>query len=265
MRRGRWRGRRLVVLVACIAAAFVATATVLSVSIAATGTFSAAKGKTKSRSGSLTKSQVVALIKQYGKSGSPGATGAAGPKGETGAKGEAGAKGELGTKGETGGKGENGANGAVAGYSAGQPPTGPAEGTQFTSGTLASPTMILSKSLPAGSFLASAKVQVSIVATGTGGEGDVNCELLDLPASGAPAVDVAGFFSATDATIPAVGSGAATTLPLEVALDTSSASTLAIECWVTLGSGGQNGASPGAFFAEAADAQIQAVQTTANG
>ncbi len=274
-----WRGRRLIILAVCIASAFAATATVLSVSLAATSTSTTSKGTTKAKPKStppLTKSQVIALVKQYAKAGPTGAkgatgavgaagtAGAAGAKGENGLKGETGAKGENGTKGEEGAKGEPGADGAVAGLSASQPPTAPAEGLSFTAGTIGSPTTVLSKSLPTGNYLASAKVQVTIVATGNGGEGDVGCELLDTPTTGSPVADVAGFFSATDAVIPTFGNGAATTLPLEVAVSTSSASTLSIECWVTLGSGGETGGMPGAFFAEASNAHIQAVQTTSN-
>ena len=213
MRKTLGRGRRLTVLAVCVAAAFAATAIVLSVSMAAIGS-SATTTKTKPKkavppkSASLTKNQVIALIKQYAKPGSgpkgasgptgpTGATGAkgeAGAKGESGAKGENGAQGEPGVKGETGAKGEAGANGAVAGYSASQAPTGPGEGVIFTTGTSSAPITVLSKSLPAGDYLASGKVAITMVATGVGGEGAVSCELLDIPASGSPAADVAGFF-----------------------------------------------------------------------
>lgn len=266
MQKGPWRGRRLPVLAVCVAAAFMATATVLSVSMAAVGSPAATKSKKKTapKNASLTKSQVVALIHQYSKTGAAGAPGTIGAKGETGPKGETGSKGEAGAKGENGAKGEPGASGAVAGYSASQPPTGPAQGVQFTTGTLAAPTLVLSKSLPAGDYLASAKVQVTMVASGAGGEGDVDCELLDVPASGSPVADVAGYFAATNATIPSVGEGAATTLPLEVAISATGASTLSIDCWVNLASGGEIAGKPGVFFVEAADAHIQAVQTTNN-
>lgn len=149
----------------------------------------------------------------------------------------------------------------MAGFSASQAPTAPGAGVAFTAGTSSSPTLVLSKALPAGNYLASGKVQVSIGATGTGGEGDVECALADSPLSGSPVADTAGFFSATDAVIPSVGEGAATTLPLEVAVSTTTPSELTIDCWVDLGSGGK---SPGVFYAEASDADIQAVQTTTN-
>ena len=281
MQRGPWRGRRLTVLSVCAVAAFAATATALSVTMAATGKSAAAKGKPAAKptakSTGLTKSQVVSLIKQYSKAGSSGpagamgatgAAGAAGPaggKGETGVKGETGAKGEPGVKGEAGAKGEPGANGAVAGYSASQAPTGPGEGLSFTAGTRASPTTVLSKSLPAGSFLASGKVAVIMAATGTGGEGDVVCDLLDVPASGSPVADVANFLSSITAPTSLGAEAAGTTLPMDVAITTASASTLMIQCWVEIGSGGETAAkAPGEFFAEASEAHIQAVQTTSN-
>lgn len=271
MRRGQWRGRRLTVLIVCVVGAFAATATVLSVSIAATGTFAAAKSKAKPKSAGLTKSEVLALIKQYAKAGPAGATGATGlagatgPSGTAGTKGEAGQKGEVGEKGEAGAKGETGANGAVAGYSASQPLSGTGETIPFTTGTSAAPTSVLSKSLPAGNYIASAKVEVGMFATGTKGEGDVDCSLVDAPTSGAPAVDVSGFFSATEAFFPTTLSyGAASTLPLEVAVSTTSASTLSISCWVNAGFGGEVGGQPGVFSAFASHAHLQAVQTTSN-
>ncbi len=279
MQKASWRGRRPAVFVVCVVAAFVATATVLSVSMAATGagTASSSKAKAKPKGQTLTKAEVISLIKRYSTSGSAGpaglagASGAAGAKGETGAKGESGTKGENGVKGETGTKGEKGApgeNGAVAGYSTSQPPTGPAEGVSFTAGTAASPTAVLTKALPAGNYLASAKVQVTIVASDPGGEGSVDCSLADIPGSGSPVADVSGFFSATTAVVPVDGVevfAAETTLPLEVAVSSTSPSELAVGCWVNLGSGGESGGTPGTFFAEAADTAIQAVQTTSNG
>jgi hypothetical protein len=275
MQKKPWRGRRPAVFVVCVVAAFVATATVLSVSVAATnaGTASSSKAKTKAKSEGLTKAEVISLIKRYSTSGSTGATGPAGASGSAGAKGESGAKGDNGTngengvKGETGTKGETGApgtNGAVAGYSASQPPTGPEEGVAFTAGTAASPSTVLTKALPAGSYLASAKVQVTIAATDPGGEGAVDCSLADVPGSGSPVVDVSGFVSGTTALIPVADLYVAeTTLPMEVAVSSTSPSELAVSCWVNLGDGGENG-TPGVFAAEAAEAQIQAVQTTSN-
>ena len=279
MQKAPWRGRRPAVFVVCVVAAFGATATVLSLSVAATGagTASANKSKAKAKGQGLTKAEVIGLIKRYSKSGSIGAAGPVGPSGLAGASGSAGAKGEpgskgiTGTNGENGTKGENGAkgapgeNGAVAGYSASQPPTGPDEGVNFTTGTAGSPTTVLSKALPAGNYLASAKVQVTIVATEPGGDGAVDCSLADVPGSGSPVADVSGFFSATTAEVPIAGIFVAeTTLPLEVAVSSTSPSLLAVSCWVNLSSGGKSGSTEGTFLAEAAEAQIQAVQTTSN-
>ncbi len=282
MQKAPWRGRRPAVFVVCVVAAFVATATVLSVSMAATGagTASSSKVKTKPKGQTLTKAEVISLIKRYSKSGSIGAAGPVGPSGLAGASGPAGAKGETGPKGTTGTSGENGTkgeigakgetggpgtNGAVAGYSASQPPTGPDEGVNFTTGTAASPTTVLSKALPAGNYLASAKVQATIVATDPGGEGAVDCSLADVPGSGSPVADVSGFVSATTALIPVANVFVAeTTLPLEVAVSSTSPSELAVSCWVNLGDGGESGGVKGQFLAEAADAEIQAVQTTSN-
>jgi Collagen triple helix repeat (20 copies) len=268
MQRARRRGRRLPLLAVCVVAAFAATAMVLSVSVAATGVGAgeSAKQKGKPKGQTLTKAEVIGLIKRYSSSGATGpigATGPAGAAGATGGKGENGLKGETGLKGENGengGKGEKGADGAVAGYSASQPPTGPTEGVPFTTGTAAAPTTILSKSLPAGSYLASAKVETTIAATVSGGEGAVECALSDVPASGSPVSDLAGFFSSITAAVPVVNVFAASnTLPLQVAVDSAGPSTLVVSCWVNLGVD-----EHGMFFAEAANAHIQAVQTAGN-
>jgi hypothetical protein len=286
MSKGSWRGRRSATLAACLAGAFAAMALVLSVSLAATGPSSTAKGtasaaktssgkiKPKHTGTSLTKSEVITLIKEYAKgatgtkgaNGAVGATGAAGPKGESGLKGENGVKGETGTKGETGAHGEAG---AVAGYSASQPPTGPDEGVRFTNGTEGSPVTVLSKTLPAGSYMATGKVEVGLAATEPGGYGDAQCSLVDTPASGSPAADVAGFLAATVVPIPFPVIGTlyteANTLPLDLAVSTSGPSELTIDCWVALSNGGENASKePGAFIAEASEADIQAVQTTSN-
>ncbi len=275
MQKKPWRGRRPAVFVVCVVAAFVATATVLSVSVAATnaGTASSSKAKTKAKSQGLTKAEVISLIKRYSQSGSTGATGPAGATGLAGASGSAGTKGETGTNGENGVKGETGTKGENRGAWGKrsrcrllrQPtPTGPEEGVAFTAGTAASPTTVLTKALPAGSYLASAKVQVTIVATDPEGEGAVDCALADVPGSGSPVADVSGFVSGTTALIPVADLYVAeTTLPMEVAVSSTSPSELAVSCWVNLGDGGENG-TPGVFASEAAEAQIQAVQTTSN-
>jgi hypothetical protein len=288
MSKGSWRGRRSAVLAACLAGAFAAMAVVLSVSIAATRTSNTTKGTTSGTQATqasahvsksagktkgtgtgtgLTKSEVIALIKRYSKgaTGPQGATGTGGVKGETGAKGETGTKGEKGEKGTNGENGQKGENGAVAGYSNSQPLSGAGEHVEFTNGTEVSPTLILSKALPPGNYLASGKVELGIFSTDSGGEGDVNCALVDTPESGSPALDTSGFFSSTIAYYPAQSAyGAASTVPMEVAIDATSPSLLTISCWVTASYGGVSGSTPGAFAAFADHAHLQAVQTTSN-
>jgi hypothetical protein len=260
-------------LAACLAAAFAATATVLSVSLAATGASRkhGAHHTAKPKGTDLTKAEVIALVKHYTVPGPAGAAGSAGPKGETGQQGEAGQKGETGQKGmngETGQKGETGASAAVAGYSASQPPTSLLQGVKFENATEGSPTTVLTKELPAGSFLASGKVNIGIAATAPGGEGYIACTLVDAPEGGSPTSDMASFGSALAAPIPnplTTIYGASTTLPMELPVSTTAPSTLSINCWVQFSNGGENAQQePGTFFAEASFAQIQAVQTTSN-
>jgi Collagen triple helix repeat (20 copies) len=273
-----WQGRRVAILTACLIAAFAATATVLSVSLATTGreAMRSSVHHAKPRGG-LTKAEVVALIKQYAKSGSTGAPGPAGPaglKGEAGANGsngtsgEKGLTGETGARGELGAKGESGGTGTVTGYSASEPPTGLLEGVKFSEATEGSPAVVLTKALPAGSFMASGKVNIGIAATAPGGEAYVECALVDTPEGGSPTSDMATFGSATTAPIPNPITtlwGAATTLPMELPVSTTVPSTLAVNCWVFFASGGENAQKePGDFIAEASFAQIQAVQTTTN-
>jgi hypothetical protein len=70
-----------------------------------------AKAKPKPKPAAITKSQVIALIKQYSK---PGATGAPGAKGATGTTGATGANGAAGTAGQTGAPGTPATNWTLA-------------------------------------------------------------------------------------------------------------------------------------------------------
>ena len=105
-----------------------------------------------------------------GGTGSSGERGPAGTTGSTGGTGEKGATGSGGTTGQEGATGKAGVDGAVAGYSAIQ-----VGSVNITSGK---EVLILSKTLPAGHYLVSAKVNTSAQATGAG-LARINCYLLD--------------------------------------------------------------------------------------
>lgn len=197
-----------------------------------------------------------------GKDGAGGANGAAGRDGTSGTNGMDGTNGENGTDGTNGVNGTNGtdgkdgANGAVAGFA-----TAPlSEGVAFTTASEGSPQTITSMTLPAGSFVANAKVEVRLSDTKAGGFANVECRLLDEPGSGgAVGVDTSGWSTLID--FPFVSIHVAqNTLPLALAIDSpTQSSTLSLVCWV-----GVKEAAGGTFTAEANDASITAVQTTSN-
>ena len=180
--------------------------------------------------------------------GKTGKKGPAGAKGETGAKGEAGPRGETGGKGD---KGEPGKNGAVAGYSAVQ--SAPLAIT--THGSL---TQLpgAEKSLPAGSYLVTASVQINAKSPeGTQEFASAECALVDKPLAGTE-VSASGVWSAdTGTSTPfALASGK---IPLEFPVATGSeTSTLTLQCRST-GHGEE-------AKIEAVSGAIVAVQTSEN-
>jgi hypothetical protein len=175
----------------------------------------------------------------------------------SGPAGANGANGKNGTNGTNGTNGANGANGAVGGFATPHM----TEGVAFTTATEESPKTIVSKTLPAGNFIANAKVEVLLSDTKTGGFANVQCRLVDTPSGGGgTSFDSSGW--ATLINFPFIFVDLAqNTLPLTLAIDSPShASTLSVVCWV-----GFKEASGGIFVAEAVNAGITAVQTTVNG
>lgn len=161
-----------------------------------------------------------------------------GPQGPKGADGAAGKNGKDGTNGTNG---TNGANGAVAGISA----TGGLVEFTGTSKT------VLTLKLPAGSFIVQGKTQVGGSATSAGYMND-SCTLADGSASN-HAQFSAPFTPAQILTIRL----AETSLPMQIAVTSSSPSTVTMTCEDVSHEGT-------AFSTAASDSIITAVQTTSN-
>jgi hypothetical protein len=166
--------------------------------------------------------------------------------GDTGPTGARGPTGAVGTPGTPGTPGANGANGAVAGYSASY--GGP--GIDITTGP---EHLIVSKTVPAGHYIVSAKVMTVATSGGNTGSVETECEL-----------DVEGTtvdYSQATATLPLfTGSeyeGAAA-IPLDDAVNVSTPTTLSVNCETFANS------TPATQKVVAAEARLQAVQTTNN-
>ena len=191
-----------------------------------------------------------------GLSGANGASGRDGASGTNGVSGTDGVNGKDGLNGTNGTNGIDGANGAVAGF-----PTAPmAEGVMFTSASEGSPQTIVSRTLPPGSFIANAKVEVRLSDSKAGGRADVECRLLDAPrGGGSVAFDTSGWAALIDFPFISVDV-AQNALPLTLAVNTAAEeSTLSLVCWV-----GVKEAAGGTLTAEANNAAITAVQTSSN-
>jgi hypothetical protein len=128
----------------------------------------------------------------------------------------------------------------------------------FTLGTELSPISIISRALPAGSYIVNAKVELQLSNTKAEGRAGVGCNLVDTPTeSGTSASDTAGWMTPID--VPFAGFFFAyNSLPLTLAVNSPAhSSNIAIVCFVSLES-----ASGGEFSATAGNAGITAVQTT---
>jgi hypothetical protein len=166
-----------------------------------------------------------------------------GPAGKNGANGKNGATGKNGSNGKNGTNGTNGTNGAVNGYSASG-----SESVGFTGGKEAT---ILTKSLPAGSYVITAKTVLSATAAITGIRAVAACELLD----GGPPLDRSGW----DAEL-AEESGTSvgeTTLSLEAAVSLKATTVISLVC-------SDLSSDEHEKKIAAASSQIVAVQTTQN-
>jgi len=180
--------------------------------------------------------------------------------------GPAGKNGTNGSNGSNGSNGGNGLNGAVAGYSATQ-----SKGISFTNveGKQAS-TLILSKTLPAGSYIVNGNVQIVSSQAGKNDQGetalttyvDLSCTLGDTPTSGSGATSQTSFWSGlTNIPVFIVAIGD-TNLSFNFALTTTASSTATITCTNIFNDGSNT--SPSVFGEEASDAVITAVQTSSN-
>ncbi len=167
-----------------------------------------------------------------------------GPAGKNGSNGKNGATGKSGPTGKTGNTGPSGTNATVNGYSA----TG-SESVAFTGGKEAT---ILTKSLPAGNYIITAKTVLSATAATPGIRVVAACELLD----GAPPLDRSGW----DAQL-AEDSGTSigeTTLSMEAAVSLKATTVISLVC-------SDLSSDEHEKKIAAASSQIVAVQTTQNG
>jgi hypothetical protein len=167
----------------------------------------------------------------------------AGPVGERGASGAPGPAGGSGPSGGTG------TAGAVAGYSV----------TSSTFTSIAGETPIISTTIPAGSYIVTAKITVAAMSAAAGWAA-AECALVDTPGpefhKGSPPIDF-GAFEGTLSKGPSSGFGAAGGVPFATALNTTEQSTLTILC---AGAGG--GTEP--VSVAAGFSSIAAVQTSHN-
>ncbi len=165
-----------------------------------------------------------------------------GPAGRNGANGKNGATGKTGPTGKNGTNGTNGNNGAVAGYSASEP--------AFTEFTGKKEVTILAKTVPAGSYVVSAKTVLSSSAT-LGIRAAGVCELLN----GGAVVDTSGWDAGlVQESTKYIGEA---TLSLQAAVSVKATTVLSLVC---------SDLSPDedAQLIGAALSQIAAVQTTQN-
>ncbi len=173
--------------------------------------------------------------------------------------------GKNGTSGSNGTNGTNGSNGAVAGYSAVQ-----SKGVAFTKlESTQSNTLVLSKSLPAGSYIVNGSVVVTASQAGKNGEGgdavttyvDTSCTMTDTPASGSAVSNTAYWSGLTNIPVFIIAIGNSS-LSFDMAITTTTSSTATITCTNILNDGSNT--SPSVFGEEASGAVITAVQTSSN-
>lgn len=161
--------------------------------------------------------------------------------------------GKNGANGSNGSNGSAGTNGAVAGYGAVQSSElniTPDEGFTQLPG--------LTKALPAGSFIASGRVNIFAVSEKKGEFAGAECELVDTPASGS-GVAQAGFWEATTGTI-LFFNVAAGDISFDLPITTTVSSTLAVKCKED----GHNEGAGEEVTISAADGSLVAVQTSGN-
>jgi hypothetical protein len=193
-----------------------------------------------------------------GRNGLNGSNGVPGREGAAGRDGAAGKDGVNGRDGVNGKDGVNGENGAVGGFGAA---LAAGEAVPYTAATEGSPATILSKALPAGNFIVGAKAELVYTDTKAGGAAASVCKLIDIPAGGgATSSNTSSWASLVN--VPGLGFDfSQSTIPFSLRVDSPlHASTLTIACYLAI-----KETAGGTFAAEAKNASITAVQTTANG
>ncbi len=161
--------------------------------------------------------------------------------------------GKNGTNGTNGTSGTNGTNGAVAGYSASK-----SSAVNIIGGTIEAPVTILTKTIPAGSYIVFAKSIIAAGDSANGAKWTAQCDLTDKPVSGASTVDTSTA-SGEVVTNFLFHTGFAT-LPLGIAVTTTTESTLTLGCTEVW-----NTSSTGKFEMSATNSVITALQTSHNG
>ena len=174
--------------------------------------------------------------------GPRGVTGATGPIGATGPAGAAGLPGATGKPGVTGATGPTGQAGAAAGYSETQK-------SELVNISTSVAQVILSKTLPAGNYIVSAKIETSASGSAAGSV-ETECELV----AGVSVLD-SSIWIGTLALL-AEGNVAATTMPLDAPVEAAEPRTVSVLCRTV-----QSTAAAEAVVL-ASKGQLQAVQSS---
>jgi hypothetical protein len=154
-----------------------------------------------------------------------------------------------GPQGKTGATGAPGAAGTSAAYFA------YGGNSSVAISPLATTVSVLSKSgVPAGTYAITAKVNLTAVDAHPGATSQINCQLVDVPASGATVGDSDFWTSATSALIGGSFEDQ-TTLPLAFDLTTTKTSTITLQC-----NDVENNNATASFTLTASNAEISAVQ-----
>lgn len=168
-------------------------------------------------------------------------------------EGPAGKDGANGANGAAGKEGPAGANGAVAGYSASK-----SSAVNIIGGTLEAPIVVLTKTIPAGSYIVFAKSTVSTVDSTTGAKWTAQCQLADKPLSGTSTFDSSN--ASGEVVADFIFDTGYATVPLGMAISTTTESTLTLACTEVW-----NTSVTGKFEMTATNSLITAVQTSHNG
>ena len=133
---------------------------------------------------------------------------------------------------------------------------GAAAGVSLSS-KVASPVAVVAKSnVPAGIYVITAKVNLTASDAHPGTSSEVNCQLVDTPASGTPVGDSDFWTPITNALVSSTYEDQ-TTLPLALDLTTTSTSTVSLTCDDV-----SNNNTTASFALSASNAEISAVQVS---